>query len=207
VPAAPREDGARGPPPAGCEPLPTGRGPTPVPHNAFDPAYFASPEFGRWLLLEGGDPNEVWRAVARGEGVVVSTSFPLHFGTRVHDTLVLESPTGPLPLPVLSVTMDFASPGGTVEISRTLYSRHWNDSQVNRVWVRAEPGADLIALRAALARDLRSKYTLRVFSSGEMVDYWVAQIRRGFAGVDVLRAVVFLVMLLGIADTLASGVV
>ena len=149
----------------------------------------------------------MWRAVARGEGVVVSTSFPLHFGTRVHDTLVLESPTGPLPLPVLSVTMDFASPGGTVEISRTLYSRHWNDSQVNRVWVRAEPGADLIALRAALARDLRSKYTLRVFSSGEMVDYWVAQIRRGFAGVDVLRAVVFLVMLLGIADTLASGVV
>ena len=40
-----------------------------------------------------------------------------------------------------------------------------------------------------------------------MVDYWVAQIRRGFAGVDVLRAVVFLVMLLGIADRLASGVV
>ena len=127
--------------------------------------------------------------------------------TRVHDTLVLESPTGPLPLPVLGITMDFASPGGTVEISRTLYSRHWNDSQVNRVWVRAEPGADLVALRTALASDLRSKYPLRVFSSGEMVDYWVAQIRRGFAGVDVLRAVVFLVMLLGIADTLASGVV
>ena len=40
-----------------------------------------------------------------------------------------------------------------------------------------------------------------------MVNYWVAQIRRGFARVDVLRAVVFLVMLLGIADTLASGVV
>src|SRR5437870_1820406 len=175
--------------------------------NAFDPTYFAGPEFGRWLLLEGGDPDEVWRAVARGEGVVVSTSFPLHFGTRVHDTLVLESPTGPLPLPVLGITMDFASPGGTVEISRTLYSRHWNDSQVNRVWVRAEPGADLVALRTALASDLRSKYPLRVFSSGEMVDYWVAQIRRGFAGVDVLRAVVFLVMLLGIADTLASGVV
>src|SRR5437773_7328513 len=40
-----------------------------------------------------------------------------------------------------------------------------------------------------------------------MADYWIAQIRRGFAGVDVLRAVVFLVMLLGVADTLASGVV
>ena len=93
-----------------------------------------------------------------------------------------------------------------MEISRTLYSRHWNDSQVNRVWVRAEPGADLVALRTALASDLRSKYPLRVFS-GEMVDYWVAQIRRGFAGIDVLRGVVFLVRLLGIADTLASGVV
>ena len=78
--------------------------------NAFDPTYFASPEFGRWLLLEGGDPNEVWRAVARGEGVVVSTSFPLHFGTRVHDTLVLESPTGPLPLPVLGITMTSPRP-------------------------------------------------------------------------------------------------
>ena len=40
-----------------------------------------------------------------------------------------------------------------------------------------------------------------------MVDYWVAQIRRGCGGVDVLRAVVFLVMLLGVADTPASGVV
>ena len=37
APAAPREDGARGPPPAGCEPLPTGRGPTPVPLRTRDP--------------------------------------------------------------------------------------------------------------------------------------------------------------------------
>jgi hypothetical protein len=41
--------------------------------------------------------------VARGEGVVVSTSFVKSFGVGVGERFEVETPTGPLALPIVGV--------------------------------------------------------------------------------------------------------
>jgi putative ABC transport system permease protein len=101
----------------------------------------------------------------------------------------------------------FASPRGTIEMSRDLYKRFWHDAKVTRAFVRIAPQADLAGVRAAIAQRLGRTYSLRILSTGEIVDYFASQVRRGFAGVYILAVMVLSVVLVGMADTLAAGVI
>ena len=173
--------------------------------DAFDPDYFRDAANGRWPLI-GAQLSDLWAMVARGDAVIVSSNLVLNFGLRVGDTLSLDTPAGPLALRIGGVTVDFASPGGTVEMSRDLYTRFWNDHQVTRVLVRLVPGADVTRVRDAITRRFGDRYTLRILLSGELLKYFAAQIRRAFAPVDVLAALVLLVLLLGVADNISATV-
>lgn len=174
---------------------------------AFDPDYFAREDFGRWMLLEGGQVDAVWQAVARGEGVVVSSNFARHFDARAGDRIELETPTGPLAVRVIGTTMAFASPVGTILISRALYASRWQDHRVYGAWLRTAPGADLAAVREAITGRLAGRYRLRFYAAGEMVAYWVEEVRRAFAGVRVFWGLVFVALLAGLADTLVAGLI
>jgi putative ABC transport system permease protein len=102
--------------------------------------------------------------------------------------------------------MAFMAPGGTIEMSRELYRRMWNDDRVNRIWLRVTPGVAPEVVRGLIASRLGTRYRLQVLSSGEMREHLVAHVRRAFAPIDVLLAIVLLVMLIGLADVLAAGV-
>ena len=122
------------------------------------------------------------------------------------DTITLETPSGPLPLRVAGTTMVFISPRGTIEMGRTLYERFWHDRQINHLFVQAAPGADVTALRATIAQRLGRAYRLRILSSRELIDFFAGQVRRAFAGLHILAGMVLVVVLVGMADTLAAGV-
>lgn len=177
----------------------------PITINALDESYFLDPQFGQWPLFGHHDPD-VWQAVARGDAVIGSSNFMLHLGTRVGETITLETPSGPQPLRVAGVTLDFASARGTLEISRTLYERLWHDSHVTRVFVRTQPETPASTVSAAIAHALGAKYRIRILSAGEMVEYFASQVRHAFASVYVLAGMVLVVVLVGMADTLAGGV-
>jgi putative ABC transport system permease protein len=178
----------------------------PITVNAYDPAYFTDPTFGRWPLL-GEQSPDAWHAVARGAAVVISSNFAHNLRVRVGDTVTLATPSGPLPLRVAGITTQFVSPRGTLFMSRDLYARSWNDSQVTRVYVRAADRADIAALRSAIAHTLGRMYALRILSSRALVEYFATQVRRAFAGVYILAASILFVVLIGMAETLAAGVI
>ncbi|MBI3388101.1 MAG: ABC transporter permease [Deltaproteobacteria bacterium] len=178
----------------------------PITIDAYDPAYFTSPEFGQWPLMGRGLPD-LWQIVARGEGAVVSSNFARNLHVQVGDTITLDSPSGPLALQVVGVVTHFASPRGTVEMSRDVYKRMWRDGKITRAFVRTDPKADMAAVRAAIAQRLGRTYNLRILSAAEIVEYFASQVRRGFAGVYILAVLVLSVVLVGMADTLAAGVI
>ena len=177
----------------------------PIAIDAFDPAYFRTTDFGRWRLLGRALPD-VWDQVARGDGVIVSTSFVHNIGASVGDTIRLETPNGPLPLVVAGVTSAFASPRGTLEMSRAVYERYWRDGQVTRVHLKIAPGIDRDALRATIARRFGDRYRLRILSAAELMEFWTGQVRRAFSALHVVAGMVLLVILLGMADTLGAEV-
>jgi putative ABC transport system permease protein len=174
--------------------------------DSFDPAYFREPSYGAWPL-HGERIADAWTAVAEGRAAVVSSNFIQNLHVAVGDTITLASPTGPVPLVIAGVTTDFASPKGTIEMSRALYRARWNDPTVTRFFVQAAPGADRAALRAALDAHLATQGgAWRVISSGELVAYWGGQIRRAFASLYALAGVILVVVLFGIADNMSASV-
>lgn len=177
----------------------------PIAIDAFDPAYFATTTLGRWPLI-GSSQSDVWSALARGTAILISSSFAVNLGVGVGHTLALDTPKGALRVPVAGITANFSSPRGTVIMSRALYREHWSDPQINRVFVRAAAGSDARAVRSAIARQLGVTYGLRIVPATELIEYFAVQVRRAFAPLDVLAALLLFVLLLGLADTLAANV-
>src|SRR5262249_2280886 len=131
--------------------------------SAYDPEYFRNPRFGEWPL-HGVHRADPWDAVIRGEGVVVSTSFVKSFGKGVGDQLELDTPTGPVALPIVGVTTDFVSPKGTVEMSRDVFATHWRDTSVTRTFVLKAAATTLDELRRRIAAELGARFQLRILS-------------------------------------------
>jgi len=91
-------------------------------------------------------------------------------------------------------------------MSRTVYRRHWRDHQVNRIGLYVRPGVEVAAVRAAIMQELARTYDLQVLSARELVAHYSAEAGRGFAPVYLLAGMVLLVTLMGVADTLAAGI-
>jgi len=178
----------------------------PIAIDAFDSSYFTTGAFGRWPLV-GDAVADVWDAVSAGRHVLASSSLAVNLDVRVGDTVKVETPHGPLPLIIGGITANFSSPRGTIVMSRELYRTHWDDAQVNRVFVRAARDADVSLVRTSIAQQLGVAYGLRIVSSRDLLDYFAAQVQRAFAPVDVLAVFLLVVILLGLADTLAASTV
>ena len=77
---------------------------------------------------------------------------------------------------------------------------------VNRVYVRTAERVDPLLVRGTIARELGTKYGLRILSSQDLVNYFATEVRRAFAPVNILGALLLFVLLVGLADTLAASV-
>jgi putative ABC transport system permease protein len=172
--------------------------------HALDPNYLTDPGFGTFSQL-GGSRDGVWTEVARGTAVAISSNMALNMGLDVGQSITLETPRGPLTLPIAGRTTDFASPRGTIEMSRETYREYWQDNQVTDIAVQTAPGATE-SVRGAITRQWGQYYGLRILSSGEFIDFYAHQVRRAFAALELLTAMVLTVVLVGLADTLSAGV-
>jgi len=176
----------------------------PIALNAFDPSYFADSVFGEWRLVGRSLPNAM-QAVSRGDGVLVSENFVRNLDQDVGDLLTLETPNGPISLRIVGVTPDFLSPRGTVIVSRDLYREVWRDTHVTHALVRVSPDTTPDAVREEIQRVLGMRYHIRVLRLGELVEWFAEQVRRAFTGLDVLAGFVLVVVLVGVGDALALG--
>jgi putative ABC transport system permease protein len=173
--------------------------------SAYDAPYFRDRRFGEWPLKVSAS-GDVWDEVASGRGVVVSTSFVASFGRGVGDRLVLNTPTGALDLPIVGVTVDFVSPKGTIELSRELYIERWRDRSVTRVFAVKLPSVELAELRRKIASDIGPSHRLRILSAGELLDYFVTQVRRAFSIIPVFAGAMYVVILIGLGSSLITSV-
>jgi len=176
----------------------------PIALNAFDPAYFTDRAFGSWPLV-GRRLPDAGEAVARGDAVIVSENFVRNLRLDVGDVLTLETPSGPLRVRIAGVTRDFLSPRGTVEMSRSLYRRWWRDGQLMRALVRTSTGTDPEQVRLAIADRLGERYSIKVQPLGAVIAWFREQVRRAFGGLHVLAGLVLVVVLVGVGDSLAAG--
>lgn len=176
----------------------------PIAVNAYDPAYFTDPRFAGWRFVGRVLPNAL-AAVAQGDGAIVSENLVRNLGVEPGDAITLETPSGPLRLRAVAAVTDFLSPRGTITLSRAVYARMWRDDQVVRALVKVAPGASSEAVAGRIRDALAGRIAVRVLSIGALMDWFAERVRQAFGALHVLAALVIVVVLVGIGDVLAAG--
>jgi putative ABC transport system permease protein len=155
-----------------------------------------------WSLDSG--PADAFRTVAEGDAVAVSRSFASLNGTRVGDTIELETMRGSRTFRVAAITSGV--PQSAVLMSREIYSRLWNDDLVTWIYVAVSEGDDPAVVAAAIAKELGHTYRIRVVETRALIDHFADQARQAFSVQYVMASIALLLVLVGIGDTLAAGV-
>src|SRR5262249_54563121 len=83
----------------------------------------------------------------------------------------------------------------------------WQDPHVTHALVRLQPGEDIEAVRERIGRAIGRRYHVRVLRIDELVAWFSEQVRRAFAGLNVLAALALVVVMVGVGDTLAAGTI
>ncbi len=168
----------------------------------FDPARYPR----TWY--RSGDPAAAAQAIRAGRGANVSESFADRFGAGVGDVITLDTPTGPLVLPVVGVVPDYISNRGTVLLARRLFIDRWRETTVNRIHVFLEPGARAGTVRRAILERLGDwfghRYLLKVHTMDEGVAYLARKIDQAYAFTAAIQLLILLVTLAGIFDLLLA---
>lgn len=177
----------------------------PIAITVLDPEYFRDPRYGVHPLFSQSEHAR--DDIIAGRALWVSDTFARNLGLGVGDVVTLDAPAGRLSLPIAAVTQEFESPRGVLMINRDVYLRYFNDGDITRVHVQVAKGHSVDAVRAEIRRRLGARYALRVVTGLESHEYFAERIRRAFGAIDLLALGVLFVVLVGIADTLAAGVV
>lgn len=156
-------------------------------------------------VLEG-NPDTMYPAVARGEGVVISDNFALLRHIHKGDTLPLMTPAGRLDLPVLGVVVDYSDQQGTILIDRGLFVKHWKDNTINVFRIYLKPGYTQAAVRQELLHRFGGRTRLFVMTNGEIRAFILKITDQWFGLTYVQIFVAVLVAILGIVNTLTVSI-
>ena len=156
--------------------------------------------------VDEGDEKTVLEKMPKGEGVIISRNFGLRFGVKIGDPLHLDTPTGPLNLPVLGILDDYRSEKGTIFMERALYKRYWKDDAVDFVDIVLQPGSDANVVKREIERLTSNTEHAFVYTNAEFRQWVFGLVNQFFLFNYIQLVVAILVATLGIVNTLVISV-
>lgn len=156
-------------------------------------------------LPEGWEDEDVWRAVAAGEGVVISEPLVLKEGLSYPpEPLILQTGVGERSFPVLAVSYDYASDQGVVWIGKPLYSELWGDTAVSTLALLVEDGVSVETQVADMKSQFEGRQDLIIRSNRVLRENSIEIFDRTFAITAALRLLAAIVAFIGVLSALMS---
>ena len=153
-----------------------------------------------------GDSTTMYKRAAAGEGFILSDNFAQLYNVHLGNALTLNTPSGPLTLPVVGVVRDYSDQKGTVLMDRAVFIKHWNDDSINIVRLYLKRGATVEATRQWLEQRLAGKTRFFIFTNRDLKAY-VTKITDQWFGLTYIQLfVAVLVAVLGIINTLTVSI-
>jgi putative ABC transport system permease protein len=171
--------------------------------DSLEESAFAPDRAGDFVFA-AGEPGAALSAVREGRGVLVSRNFARQFGTTVGAMLDVDTPHGPLRVPVAGVVVDYVSPRGSIVMARPTFERWWDDHAANRFHVWLAPGITADAVRAAVATGPTGALGLKVLTQRELYAYHQDAVHRAFRFTRALEVLPLVVAGLGLAEALLA---
>lgn len=158
------------------------------------------------LPVVSGDGDRMYGEAAAGRGVIVSDNFALQHRRKAGEVLRLNTPGGPLDLPILGTVVDYSDQKGSILLDRAVYERYWKDDSVNVVRMYLEPGVTVAQMRDRVAAQVGDRYKYFVFTNEDLRSYILKITDQWFGLTYIQIAVAVLVSILGIVNTLTVSI-
>jgi len=156
--------------------------------------------------IQGGNRETLQALMPRGQGVILSKNFAAKWHLKVGDHVHLNSPTGPLDLPILGIVEDYRSDKGTIFMDRSVYKQYWNDSAVDFIDVELKPGQNANVVKREVQSVTDGTEHALVYTKLEF-EGWINAIVDKFFMLNYMQLVVaVIVAIVGIANTLVISV-
>jgi putative ABC transport system permease protein len=153
-----------------------------------------------------GDPREMYRKTAAGEGLIVSDNLAELQNLRVGDVLEIPAPHETIRLPIVAVVVDYSDQQGTILMDRRLFMKHWRDDTINAFRAYLAPGASRDEVKRAILERYAGVRQVFVLTNEELKAYIIRITDQWFALTSVQIAVAVLVAILGIVNTLTVSI-
>lgn len=153
-----------------------------------------------------GDPDAMYTGAAEGKGVIVSDTFALQHKRKRGEVLTLNTPDGPLEMPILGTVVDFSDQKGSILIDRAIYQKYWKDDSVNVVRIYLDDGVTVAQMRDRVAAQVGDRYRYFVFTNEDLRSYILKITDQWFGLTYIQIAVAVLVSILGIVNTLTVSI-
>jgi putative ABC transport system permease protein len=160
----------------------------------------------RTLPMAEGDGERALRAMAEGEGVIVSESFQSKFGAGRGDILELSTPSGKRSFRVLGVYIDYSSDSGSVLLDRALYKKYWQDELLDAFDLWLEPGADEHKVIETIKRRHGEQYQLFISTHRELREAVVRIMEQSFVVNYAVEIVAVVVAVFSVINALLASV-
>jgi putative ABC transport system permease protein len=154
-----------------------------------------------------GDARAAAAALRAGRGIIVSTNFADRFGADVGTVVTLDTPTGPLALPVAGIAPEYMSDRGSILLDAALLARRWEDAAINWTLASVDAGAELETVRGAIARRLGRRYRLKILTLDQVVQYLSEKIDRAYEFAVAIQLLIVVITVAGIFDLLVAAIV
>jgi putative ABC transport system permease protein len=159
----------------------------------------------RYLFMEGDSQTVLAEAVWKDQ-IIVSETFARQFNLGRGDRMALPGPQGPVEFTIAGRFYDYSTDGGKVVLDRALYARLWGDRSATVFPVYLGPGADPETIRRMVPERLQGGPPVMILTNGELKREVLRIFDQTFAITYALEIIAVIVALLGIANTLLSGI-
>jgi putative ABC transport system permease protein len=153
-----------------------------------------------------GDPDDMYRRTAAGEGLMVSDNLAQLQGLTLGEMLEVPAPNGLIRLPIVGIVVDYSDQQGTILMDRSLFIRYWNDDSVNVYRVYVTPGTPPLEVRQRILDTYAGQRQVFVLTNTELKTYILKITDQWFGLTSVQIAVAVLVAILGIVNTLTVSI-
>ena len=150
--------------------------------------------------------EKMYRAVARGGGLMVSENFAELRRVRVGDSIEIPAPAGLVRSPIVGLFEDYSNQQGTILMDRAVFRSGWSDDTVNVFRVYLRPGAVAEGVKQRILERFAGERRLFVLTNREVRGYVERLTGQWFRVTYVQIAVAMLVAILGIANTLTVSI-
>jgi putative ABC transport system permease protein len=172
--------------------------------DAYDVTCFTDSRACAWILSSGSLPNGL-EHVARGEAVLVSSSFAHQHKVGAGAIVRVPSPSGGASFTIAGVTT--GQPVSAIIMTRESYRQLFKDPMVTWMHVSLAPAVSYEEVERTVMRAVGREFRVQVRSSRTLIEYFADQARRAFGFTYMMEAITFILVSIAIGDALASSVI